>query len=377
MKNKKSGIKTPKTAPAHEVSEEFTIKENGSAALNWIEDANKEKLFSIRNFESDAKTYIEIKRVNENGNLAELKLANFVKRIKLLKHQACGALQENIRRSQILGSNQSAPVTNDLNTQPSANLITESNAPPQSPTTQQPSNAQRATTPSTRPYAPRTPNGQIQSNAPNAPYAPHTPNEPHTPNAPSTPSMSNVPYAPIALNASNATNTPNGLDAPPNSSNIPSTPNVPQLPQLLSLPVRVPFRNRAMSMHYSAAEYNAAARLPSARRQSVCDNAPNTNDSFIPQRDPTTNHANMQAPAQIQAQRTYSRTSRPILPKPFYTQGIQQGRPQAIPYMTQIHNSDLAMSAPPPQSIAPPSHSTLKVLTPDDLNSRVYQNLII
>lgn len=350
--------------------------------MNWIDEPSKDKLFSVRNFDCDAKVYRGIRRLSEKGSsLDEMKLTNFVKRIKLLKQQANSgvALQEPNRKQQ-----------NESHTQLPVNPMNASNVAPRAPITQQ----QSSNTPSphngvSAPYAPHTPNGQFMlmvsngvngpPNGPSLPYAPHTPNIASTPMA----TASFVLNPMISTNESINTTSNIGTTTP----NAPNAPNAPALPQLLGLPQRVPFRNRAMSMHYSAAEYSPA-HLTSARRQSVCDNVPPSNNPFAQQKQ------------QMRQQRPYdhvSRNERPIVPRPYTTQGSQQertqsqlqpGTPQSTPppYMTKVHNSDLVLNAPapqqqqqqpktqqqqPPKTATQPLH-TLKVLSVDDLNSRTY-----
>lgn len=338
--------------------------------MNWIDEPSKDKLFTVRNFESDAKVYREIKRIVEkSSNLVdEMKLTNFVKRMTLLKQQMNSGVtpHEPNRKPQ-----------NSSNTQTPINAKNASNVTPRAPITQQqptnsPSNSNGQSAPYA-PHAPHTPNGQFtlmvpkgvsgQSNGPSLPYAPHTPNVGSTP----------IPMASFVPNPVTTTN-----ESMNTASNIvTSTPIVPGVPQLLGLPQRVPFRNRAMSMHYSAAEYNPAQPI-SGRRQSVCDH-------FAQQNQQKQQHQQYKhEQPQQQQQRQFDHRHGRHQPYPGAQQGraqsqLQPGVPQPVPppYMTKVHSSDLVLNAPSPQqqlkTATPPVQSTLKVLSVDDLNSRTYK----
>lgn len=127
--------------------------------------------------------------------------------------------------------------------------------------------------------------------------------------------------------------------------------NASNLPQMLSVPIRQPFRNRAMSEHFSAPERNNA-RAQMKRRQSLYHE-----------------HGNIGLNASNEKKQTMQQQDQSnLLP---HCVPLDNARPPQI--ITTIHNSELLQN---PQQI-PIKHTTLKVLTPDDVNLREYINIFV
>ncbi|XP_055316825.1 nucleolar protein dao-5-like isoform X2 [Sitodiplosis mosellana] len=334
---KKSKAKKTPSKPKNtscDVSEEFTIAGNQTAALNWIDETLKEKPFSLRNFETDKPIYNNIKSVPIADVLTKQKLATIIKNINQRKGNTIGLANENGRKSHGLnettpakqteiGMNQSKPVENGSNR-------ASSNVPTVQPPLQSP----------------------IQNSSTTA----------HNSSIPiKTPTRLNPPQVPvvqpvIAISL-----------APPNASQAVASPVAnatggPMLPQLLSLPARVPMRLRAMSMHTSQNEYSAAGRLSSMRRQSVCDNNPpaKTNSPSALSKVTALDHS-------------YTNSTAAKAPETTNKMRLNAVQYLPLPYMTKVHHVPPAPAQPQPQPQAKTPKlptTTLKVLTPDDLNSR-------
>lgn len=211
-----------------------------------------------------------------------------------------------------------------------------------------------------------------------------SPNQAKAQNLPRTPGRLNSPQVSVAQPVSVISMAP--PQASPATANPPTaaTAAIPTLPQLLSLPTRVPMRTRTMSMCMSQSEYSqVAARLPSTRRQSVCDNnqAAKTNSPSALSKATALDHS-------------YTNSSAAKTPESAKVPNRLNGVPYLPPpYMTKVHNADFlqARPTPPPAHMQPPLQpqsqpqptasktpqlpvTTLKVLTPDDLNSRKYRS---
>lgn len=406
-------------------TDEFEITDNISAALNWIDEPVKEKLFSFRKFEIDSKIYMDIKPTTPPPGLptAELHIPKIIQKIGKIKEHGLSRPQEPSRKSSNGASNGGEVLNNKSKSNAVRPAIVDQNR----------SNASSVPpTQKSKPIKPVNilpkPSTGIASNGRNTPIDLNARNSP-IPTNPiltnpiltnmltsesllrprfSTTNGPNMPDPRHQNAASNAVNQANGsivlsslninalqahqrssLQSMPNPQNhlppnirvpmqngapvVPYTPPHPmntmnasnasyastgisngivsgatapnvivmQQPQLLALPNNLMPRSRAMSVHTSASEYNAQ-RL-SNRRQSVCDNM---NTNTIPP-----DHSYVRAaPQQYAGQQVNEHPDQRALPPP---------------YMTKVHNVDFMKNTPPPQT-------TLKVLTPDDLNSRKF-----
>lgn len=378
------------------------ITENTSATLNWNDEPNKDKIFSQRNFECDTSIYVNIKEVLNTGTPeTQHKVANFVKRISLLKQKDTAPPQQRTILPVVNPQNPHVPAPAQA---PSPIAATAVSAAPVSaaPTPQSscvvngfthgPFAQNQSVNPVRQLSTMHTP-AQIQSlqsalarhnitntihspmlqNALKAPspytavssHALHATQSPQVACAPQATPLANVqpisyvPATSSASNALNASNTPNG-------------------PQLLDLPQRVRLRNRAYSIHFEPIEQIPTQII--ARRQSfgnglltpISSHAIQTIQTAAPAAASAINAtiATLStATAAQQPDHTYTRSTLANSPN-YYPQNGQRPTPPPPPpppqYMTQIHARDIAM-----KNCATPNPPTqLKVLTPDDLNSR-------
>lgn len=334
-----------------DVNDEFQIVGNQTISLNWIDEVLKDKPFSLRNFQTEKPVYNTIKSIPFADVITKDKLATLIRTINLRKGGTISLSKENGQKSYVLNV-----------TMPAESMEIDTNRP-------------------------KSVENGIQSNTDN--MINHT--------------SSNVPAVQPPLQSPNQGTAHNSLNspqvsvaqpvtvismAPPKAS--PATVNppnavataavTPSLPQLLSIPSRVPMRNRTMSMCMSQSEYSqVAARLPSTRRQSVCDsnqlkktNSPSALSKATALDHSYTNSATIKMPESVKVQNRPNGV--PYLPPP---------------YITKVHSVDFLQSrpTPPPAHMQPPLQlqsqpqpqasktpqlpvTTLKVLTPDDLNSR-------
>lgn len=281
----------------------------------------------MRNFETDKPIYNHIKAVPNKDGQTDERLAIIIKNINVRKVNAISQTKENSVKSTPakpteIQINRSKPIENGTNrTKPVENG-----------------------------------NVRAEENVPNV-QSPLQPAAVKTSSIPVNPPMCRENLSPISLiQQPLALNlvTPNA--SPQTILNV--TPVVQTLPHLLSLP-RLPLRNRALSMHMSQSEYSATARL-SDRRQSISDNGPPQTNSPPVQSNTTALDHTYTNVSTTKKQPTILRIPKGNLPPP--------------PYMTKVHHADFLQNRPPPQPQAsktpaqPPT--TLKVLTPDDLNSR-------
>lgn len=337
--------------------EELMITDNQSAALNWYDESFKEKPFTLRNFETDKPIYLNMRGVsNDSNGSTKEKLMRLIKTINNRKEQAINNAPEIVKKSCALDlTTPSTPIENGNNRISSnvpaitvqSTLQTQTNN--SSPIPAQMPQQVIVTKPAivSKPVSQQV----IVSNT--VVTATATPEQPMV-ITPSTATMPTVPAQCVA--------------------------NTLILPQLLSLPSRVPHRNRAMSVHASHAEYSAASRL-SARRKSVCEN----NRPAEPKScSPTINNLSKGIALDHAYANGGKLSYRSNLPKTVIT--AHQPPPA---YITQVHSKDFLQNsrsqhipvtsspqipkpAPTPTSapIPTPTPTTLKVLTPDDLNSR-------
>ncbi|XP_031624973.1 rho GTPase-activating protein gacF-like isoform X2 [Contarinia nasturtii] len=317
---KSKSKKTPSKAKTaeKETNEEFVILGNQSAALNWIDEQMKDKPFVLRNFETEKPTYISINKNDQPAmnKATKEKIAYFIESIKVRKDQLCTPQKSrpmNLLTSSVRGNNRNSPNV-------PTNVPIQSQLP--SSLTKSPSNV----------HAPQINHAQALSGP--SRITPPSPNI----------AIAQTASTPNAISSSNTVN-----------ANTQNPSNTPTLPQLLTIPTRVPApRSRALSVHMSQAEHSSNARLPS-RRQSVCDKQTGLK-SNPPSR-------NAQCP-----------------PRESYQQQQRATPPQLhLPYITHIHNTDFLQNPVNRASEAPlertekeirTPQSTLKILTPDDLNSR-------
>lgn len=349
----------------NDFNDDFKVTENSAAPLNWVDEANKDKIFSMRNFESDANIYINIKEVLSTGtNAPQQKIANFVKRITLMKQKIGGSQPpiHIIKKASVSASAEAAtPSPPAINNVSGVVVATASAQVQRNSTANGLANMQNAmlrhnvsnllTSPNVSVAiapAAHSPISTVGKNGSNASYATVSSHALHAKNnspmaacvqkaaiplAPHTPSMQPTAYAPNASNAPIASNTPN-------------------VPQLLDLPARVRIRNRAYSVHYAPNEYSAMRLNLPARRQSIGDSLIHSNQPDTePSADQSTDH-------------TYTRATIQNPPNSLLQNGQ---RPPPPPYMTHVHAPEIVRSLPAHPNTPT---TTLKVLTPDDLNSR-------
>lgn len=406
-KTRKSSNKSSTTKNAqYEENDDYSITESESASVNWSDETHKDKLYTSRDFESDTSIYNDVKKAEELNQSFEPNEVNFVQRIKKAR--------ELSRNPHPVVVNQPRPAANAIvNTALAGILRIGPNAVPSPSIVQQatniskPSNspkivsAQQPTDPATQtialeirsvhslpiscPHYTSTPNVSDQrlkiispavttTAATNRVPTPNTnPNPIPIPNSSSGISTSTF----SAVNVPSRVYVPNPLKSPiqkpndtsmvptsvaahnprmpyaPHTPNVHNTPNVahvpcptneinsPRLPGLLGLPIP---RNRAKSMYYSATEY------PPMNMRRPSDDLSTQNPANRQSKDDYSQHLYNQAMCR---------------------QSIAQLPP---PYMTQVHTPELAKcnTQMPPAAVPSPNLSTLKVLTPDDLNSRKY-----
>lgn len=200
-------------------------------------------------------------------------------------------------------------------------------------------------------------NGNGMLMVPNVPTVPNIHNGPTTPG---TPNMANIPQVFHPSNVPNALNGPDVSKSPMLNGSHPQA-----SPQLLSIPNRVPLRNRAMSIHSSVVERSAAARLSDKRRQSICVDDIRKNRKLNG----------------VANEHTYAKSKSPTVTTVHHRLSIPQMSPYAYnahvqpsvspPFMTKIHDPAMMQGLEtPPKTPTPVSQSTLKVLSVDDVNSR-------
>lgn len=337
------------------------ITKNSSATLNWIDEPNKDKIFALRNFECDANIYINIKEVLSSGtNAPQQKIASFVKRISLLK-QKIGQTQHT-----------KAPIAHVIpkpisaSPSPSSPIIPAQTLAPRKTIVNGMANAQASIVQTSAP-----PSMQILRNATIGTNGPKIVMASSVSIANASTSILSAPISTISTGQSALNGVPHTIVSSPalhatanvqQSTQVVSAPHTPNTqpvrcasngPQLLDLPARVRLRNRAYSIHVAPAEYNVNQLNPLARRPSIGNKSPAPNQSA-----PVAATVVSVASVQQAFDHSYTRPTMPISSQNFYLQTMQ--RPTAPPYMTKVHAQDFAKSAP----------QTLKVLTPDDLNSR-------
>lgn len=353
----------------HDSSDDLMITENTSAAMNWNDEPNKDKMFTLRNFECDANIYINIKEALNSGTAeTQHKVANLVKRISLLK-QKRNAPQ---RAPSPPHAPAQAPV--QMSSPALAAALAGSTATPPPPVNgfaygrgaqnhQQPLSVRKLSTMQQTPVQTQLLQSALaRHNGPtmmpasiaSAPVA----SVQNTLNAPS-----NMPQSPQVACAPQRTPQPTPLANMQPIAYAPNASNAPNAPTLLDLPQRVRLRNRAYSIHYAPNE-----QIPSqiiARRQSYGNGLLTPLPSLqvaiacSPSADATA--ASSTAAAQ-QPDHTYTMSNSAN----FHSQNGQRPTPPPPPFMTHIHAREIAATPKPP--------TQLKVLTPDDLNSRKYIN---
>lgn len=333
--------------------DDVLITENTAAALNWNDEPNKDKMFSLRNFECDANIYINIKDVLNNGSAeTQNKVTNLVKRISLLKQIGAPSPAQGPPPAVAEATATAASAVKPTPPNPKGVTLTQqqSLSVRQSPTVQAPAQIPTLQAALTRnnskPTAVPTSSASTPiafiRNAGNAsPYALVASPALHASNMPN-PQSPQVACAPQAIPLATMQTTA----FTPNESNASNT------PMLLDLPQRFRLRNRAYSIHFAPIEQAPSQII--ARRQSYgyglvsADATAATSISTAQPPDHTYTMANGQRP-----------TPAPLPP---------------LPYMTHIHAREIAVQNCPTANTAPVSNQPkqLKILTPDDLNSRKY-----
>lgn len=387
--NKSSGTKNV----YNDLNDELTITENASAALNWNDEPNKDKIFSMRNFECDANIYINIKEVLSNGtDDAQKSVATFVKRISLLKQKvsapqrtASPAIVQMTQKPHVPTPTSAAaavpvlaaapaPATPTVNNNAAAIAATAKisivNGIGHGQFTQKQSvNARQTLSAQTPAQIQSLQNALTRHNISNVVSAVPIASSPivsvqNALNAPFTivSSHAHSPLVACAPHAPPLANMQQPIAYAPNASN---TPNV---PQLLDLPQRVRLRNRAYSIHFAPNE-QVIPSLITARRQSFGGNLLTPSHAIQSTQTSAAATAAATAAAAAAAQEasdhTYTRATMVNSPNFHHQNGHRPTPPP--PYMTQIHAQDFAMTKNCP---TPTPMTTLKVLTPDDLNSR-------
>lgn len=360
----------------NDLNDEFLLTENAAAALNWSDEPHKDKIFSMRNFACDANIYINIKEVLTNGtDDTQKKVATFVKRISLLKQkvsspQRTASPTVHVIQKPIVPAPAAVPV---LARSTAAAKASIDNGIGHGQVTQKSSaNARQQQSMQTPVQMQALKNALTRHNIPA--------NMVGTPNASSpiasVQNASNAPYTTVSLHALHAINmapqsplvacAPHALPLANNMQPIAYAPNVPNasnVPHLLDLPQSVRLRNRAYSIHFAPNE-----QIPghiTARRKSF------GNDLLTP------SHAIQSVAAAAAADQdgfdhTYTRSTMSNSLN-YYQQNGQRASVGVGPFITKIHAQDIAAknSPTPTPTPAPVLMTTLKVLTPDDLNSRM------
>lgn len=355
-KGKRTPSKSRITQHQNEISDDFTIAGNQTAALNWIDEVIKDKPFTLRNFETDKSIYNNIKPVPNIDDMAEQKITAIINNITAHKTNALTqAKEKDLRAHGLIATTPAKPteIIGDYNRYRSAGMAMH----------------RRKTidqaTPAENGIIPTSPNvTSVQTSM--QPPSHSTPITARSSPAPVfTPIRLNSPQNPVIAISSAQPVHVISVVQPVNVVNITaqspiSNPVNKTLPHLLSLPTRVPLRNRAMSVSMSQNEYTATTRL-NQRRPSVCDNNL-----------PKTNSPSAASKVIALDQHKYINGDAQKTPQPLKVDPRATFLPPA--FMTKVHDTQFINSQtqlPSPVPITKPAAlSTLKVLTPDDLNSR-------
>lgn len=334
------------------MSDDEVISENGAATLNWIDEPNKDKIFALRHFECDANIYMNIKEVVSSGpNPTQQQIANFVKRITLLK-QKTGKAQHHKSPPAYVIQKPAATVAPTQASMPTS-VIATSQAPRHSIVNgipmQQPASV-RTSTPNVQILR-----SAIMANGNPAIVFPIASTSVASSAISTISTMSNAtPYPTVSSAALHtAPNLPQSAQAT-SAAYTQSTQSIgyaPSGPQLLDLPQRsARFRSRAYSMYFeSNPECNPMPINAAGRRQSIGNNASLVQPMQL---------ANANGDAQRVFDHTYTRPTMTNTSNFYIQTSVQRPTPT---YITKIHA---------PEIIKPCVPNLLKVLTPDDLNSR-------
>lgn len=296
----------------------------------------------LRSFETDKPIYNDIKSVPITDALTKEKIAMIIKTINISKENGISQVKENGLR----------PCALNVTTPAAKSMEIGINRP-------------KSRENGIGRNSPNVVSVQVSSPAPNRNSATPQISLPNPVNVPIRQNPSQQVVMAQQIEVVNLTTPPNSSPIVPNTN--PIVPTLPQLLNLPSLPTRVPLRNRAMSMHMSQTEYMAAASRLSGRRQSICDNNPspvNNNSPFAlsqqkataSEQHPYTNGSKMSKTSQTKAK---------VHPDATYL---------PPPYITKVHHADFLQNRVPTSAQASKitQQTTLKVLTPEAVNSREY-----